>query len=84
MTEPERYTCEDVFRRLDDFLDRELGPAEMELVQRHLDTCEQCAREHRFEARVIDSIRGKLTQLGAPDLLVKRVARLLEDEKHRR
>ena len=28
MTEPERYTCEDVFRRLDDFLDRELGPDE--------------------------------------------------------
>lgn len=83
MTEPGRFTCEDVFRRLDDFLDRELASDELAMVQAHLDTCEQCAREHRFESRVIDSIRAKLSHLKAPETLVGRVSRLLEEERRR-
>ncbi len=83
MTEPHRFTCDDVFRRLDDYLDRELSAAEMQLVAEHLDTCAQCAAEHRFEARVIDSIKAKLSQIKAPDLLLKRVAKALEQERNK-
>ena len=83
MTEHERFTCEDVFRRLDDFLDRELSEPELELVRRHLDTCEQCAREHRFESGVIGSVREKLSQLRAPEPLTQRISRLLDEERRR-
>ncbi len=81
MTEPHRFTCDDVFRRLDDYLDRELSEAEMRLVAEHLDTCAQCAQEHRFEARVLDSIKGKLGKIKAPDLLLKRISKVLDDER---
>ena len=83
MTQPERFTCEDVFRRLDDYLDRELSERELELVRQHLDTCEQCAREHRFESGVLSSIRGKLGHLRAPETVMQRVTKLLEEERRR-
>ncbi len=81
MTEPHRFTCDDVFRRLDDYLDRELSDAEMRLVALHLDTCAQCAAEHRFESRVLDSIKGKLGQIKAPDLLLKRISKALDEAR---
>jgi len=83
MSAPDRLSCEEVFARLNDFLDRELAPDEMRLVQEHLDLCEVCAREHRFERRVLDSIKDRLQRLEAPDLLLKRVAKIIEDEKKR-
>ena len=81
MTESHRFTCDDVFRRLDDYLDRELSEAEMRLVAEHLDTCAQCAAEHRFEGRVLDSIKSKLGKIKVPDLLLKRVAKALDEER---
>jgi mycothiol system anti-sigma-R factor len=81
MTEPHRFTCDDVFRRLDDYLDRELSEAEMRLVAEHLDTCAQCAREQRFEARVLESIKDKLGKIKAPDLLLKRISKILDEER---
>lgn len=83
MSDAQWFTCEDVFRRLDDYLDRELSAEEMDRVTEHLETCAQCAQEQRFEARVIDTIKGKLRQLKAPDLLLKRVAKVLEQERKR-
>jgi anti-sigma factor (TIGR02949 family) len=72
-----RYTCEEAFRRLDDFLDRELSPDEMELVQQHLAICEGCAREFSFEASILANVRDKLRQVELPPglaALVQQVA----------
>ena len=68
-----RFTCEEAFRRLDDFLDRELSAPEMHLVREHLETCEGCAREFRFEASVIDGVRRKLRQIDVPPSLQARI-----------
>lgn len=83
MAEDNPSRCESVLRRLDDYLDRELTDAEMAQVREHLETCAQCAREHRFEARVLDRIRSKLGQIQAPDLLLRRVAKALDAERDR-
>jgi hypothetical protein len=45
MTPLSRYTCEEAFRRLDDYLDRELSSDETELVREHLEVCAGGARE---------------------------------------
>lgn len=74
MTPVDKLTCEEIFRRLDDFLDRELGPEEMRLVQEHLDTCAQCAHEHRFDRRVLDTVREKVRRIDTPTDLRSRVA----------
>lgn len=68
-----RYTCEEAFRRLDDYLDRELSPDETTLVQQHLEVCEGCAREFNFEASVIDHVRAKLRVANVPSDLAARV-----------
>jgi anti-sigma factor (TIGR02949 family) len=70
----ERYGCEDVFRRLDDYLDRELSAAERELVAQHLTECEACAREYRFETAFITDVRNRLRRIRAPDDLLDRIA----------
>jgi anti-sigma factor (TIGR02949 family) len=77
------YECADVFARLDDYLDRELTGAEMERVREHLEACAACAREHRFEAGILDGIKAKLRHLQAPDALVRRVTKLLDEERER-
>jgi mycothiol system anti-sigma-R factor len=71
---PDRFTCEEIFARLDDYLDRELTPAEQRLVREHLETCAACASEHRFETGVISGVRQKLGRLALPDDLMSRIA----------
>jgi len=73
MTHLNRYTCEEAFRRLDDYLDRELSAEEMTLVHEHLDTCAGCAREFNFEASVLRGVREKLRQIDLPDSLQARI-----------
>ena len=73
MTHLDRYTCEEAFRRLDDYLDRELSAEEMTLVHEHLDICAGCAREFNFEASVLRGVREKLRQIDLPDSLQARI-----------
>jgi anti-sigma factor (TIGR02949 family) len=77
MTQLNRTNCEEAFRRLDDFLDRRLTPAETEIIEAHLHICAWCAREFNFEASVLNGVRRKLRQLQAPaDLLTKVLSQL--------
>jgi len=75
MSQPlDRITCEAAFRRLDDFLDRQLTPDETRLVEDHLHTCAACAREFSFEASVLAGVRRKLRSIAAPADLVARIS----------
>lgn len=83
MANIDRYTCEEAFRRLDDYLDRELTPHELQLVREHLEVCAVCAAEYAFEASVLKQVRVKLQCVAAPaDLLAKirRALRQVEGE----
>jgi anti-sigma factor (TIGR02949 family) len=78
-----RYTCEEIFRRLDDYLDHELGPVEMRRVREHLETCAACASEYAFEANVLAEVRSKLQRISAPVELLGMVDELLAAERRR-
>lgn len=81
MNRPDRLTCEELFRRLDDYLDRELTADEMALVRSHLETCAQCAAEYAFESSVLRNVREKLRHIAAPgDLMAKISRRIAEAE----
>lgn len=72
MSKVDRYTCEETFRRLNDYLDRELSAHEMQLVREHLEICAVCAREFAFEESVLKEVRAKVQRIAAPpDLLAK-------------
>jgi len=66
MTAPDRFTCEEMFRRLDDYLDRELDADEMRLAAEHLATCAACAAEYRFDETVLRRVRERLARVQAP------------------
>lgn len=81
MTHLSRYTCEEAFRRLDDYLDRELSGEEMTLVHEHLEICAGCAREFNFEASVLNGVRSKLRQIELPPSLEARILAALHSER---
>ena len=73
MTHLSRYTCEEAFRRLDDYLDRELSAEEAVLVKEHLEICAGCAREFDFESSLLKGVRAKLRQIELPPTLQARI-----------
>jgi len=73
MSRLDAYTCHEAFRRLDDFVDRELPPEEMSLVSEHLETCAMCADEFEFEAVVLAEVRSKVQRISAPPDLMDRI-----------
>jgi len=80
MTHLNRYTCEEAFRRLDDYLDHELSAEEMVLVREHLEICAGCAREFNFESSVLKGVGDKLKQIDLPDTLQARILGILKSE----
>jgi anti-sigma factor (TIGR02949 family) len=83
MSKLDRSNCEEAFRRLDDFLDRELSPDEMRLIAEHLEVCAWCTREFNFEASVLHGVKRKLRQLDAPAELLSKVMSLLPRRESR-
>jgi anti-sigma factor (TIGR02949 family) len=81
MATPDRYTCEEMFRVLDDYLDRELGEAERTLVSEHLATCVVCAAEYRFEESVLTHLKAKIRRLAMPEDLMRRISRAIEQTR---
>jgi anti-sigma factor (TIGR02949 family) len=77
-----RVTCEEAFRRLDDYLDRELGEEETRLIDEHLVICEACLREFTFERSVVDGVRRKLARADTPpSSLMARIGARLAGER---
>jgi anti-sigma factor (TIGR02949 family) len=81
MAHIDRYTCEETFRRLDDYLDRELTPHEMQLVREHLEICAVCAAEYAFEESVLRQVRSKLQRIAAPPDLLAKITRALRQAR---
>jgi anti-sigma factor (TIGR02949 family) len=81
VAEHRHLTCEEVFRRLDDYLDRELDPGEVPQVERHLAECEMCAREYRFEGSVLAGVRKKVQRIQLPPGLLGRISRRLSQAR---
>lgn len=74
----DRFNCEQVFKRLDDYLDHELTPQEMKLIEEHLEICAWCAGAYDFQAGVINELRQRLQHIPAPDRLREKVANALK------
>lgn len=71
------WTCTEVLARLDDYVDRELAPADLERIRDHLHMCSVCASEFRFEESVIRQVRARLRRIAVPASLEAEVWRSL-------
>jgi anti-sigma factor (TIGR02949 family) len=68
-----RYSCEEAFARLADYVDRELSPDEIQRVDEHLETCIECAKEYAFEAGVLREIKERVRRIELPTSLRRKV-----------
>jgi anti-sigma factor (TIGR02949 family) len=68
-----RISCSETILRLDDFVDRSLSPAELELVEEHLLECVECADKYRFETSLVDAVRDRLSRIAAPESLLQTI-----------
>lgn len=84
MTQPTRYDCQQVFEKLDDFVDRELTPEEIGSVEEHLEICAVCARVFDFEASLLAEIRSKLRRIDVPEDLMQRISQALRQSEEKR
>jgi anti-sigma factor (TIGR02949 family) len=67
-------SCAETFRRLDDYLDRELTAADLREVEAHLEVCAVCAAEFTLERTVLEDIRAKVRRVRAPEGLLARIS----------
>ena len=74
----EGYSCEEVVRRLDFWVDRELRPHEFELLEAHLETCASCAVHARFARSFVSAIKERVRRIAVPPGLESQVKALLE------
>jgi anti-sigma factor (TIGR02949 family) len=80
MSHVDRYTCEDLIRKLDDYLDRRLDEEETRLVLEHLATCAICTMEYNFEAATLEELRQKARRIDAPADLLSRILTKIRTE----
>lgn len=79
MTHRDRFDCEELFRRLEDYVDRELTKDEIVLVEQHLAECEGCAMEYQFEKSFVREVRKKLRHIETSSDLLNRISRALRN-----
>ena len=74
-------TCEAILRQLDDYIDRELSPGDMHMVERHIEDCLRCADRYRFEISLMQEIRSRLRRIRLPGHLVASIRLRLDAER---
>ena len=79
--DPSHFDCRATFERLGDYLDRELSPEDIRCIEAHLDLCEVCTREYKFEAQVLCALKEKLRRISAPPGLLDKIRNAIEQAK---
>jgi predicted anti-sigma-YlaC factor YlaD len=64
-------TCKETLARLDDYLDRELSPHDLKMVERHLKMCRHCAQIFAFETDLLNEMKEKVQRLEVDGAQVK-------------
>ena len=72
--------CEAILQRLDEYIDRELSPGDMHMVERHLEECLHCAGRYRFQSSLMHGLRSRLRRIRLPCDLAARISVQLEGE----
>ena len=72
------FSCEEAIRRLNEYLDQELEPAEREVVLKHLQVCKPCLERFDFERNLLTALREKICRIAAPGHLRSKISHLIK------
>lgn len=76
-----RYSCQEIRRRLDAYVDGELADAEARAVEEHLAACERCAEQLAFERALLDGLKRRLRDADVPPGLRGKIRDALDRER---
>jgi mycothiol system anti-sigma-R factor len=71
--------CEEVLKRLYDYIDLELNDSLRSDIEEHLKLCRYCCRHHDFEVQLRELIKKSCFEKKAPDFLKNKISELLQD-----
>ena len=66
-------SCEQAYREVYQFLDRELSDDELTTVRQHLDDCPPCAHLFQFEGTIVRYVRERGARETCPAAVVKSI-----------
>jgi len=69
--------CEQVLKRIFEFLDRELADEDRNAVERHLHTCRSCFSRMEFERELKDRVQA-LSRADVPSRALDRIKALIQ------
>jgi anti-sigma factor (TIGR02949 family) len=72
--------CKEALRKLDDFVDRELSPADIKCIETHLRVCKHCAAKFAFETELIEELKAKVRRISVPPTLLKGIMEAIESQ----
>lgn len=61
------FDCEQTVRRLWDYLDEQLGPVDLAMIDAHLAECDRCPPHFAFERRFLEAVREARAGVETPD-----------------
>jgi mycothiol system anti-sigma-R factor len=69
--------CEEVLKRLYEYIDKELDENVTTEIVEHLKLCKYCCRHHDFEVQLKEMIQKSCFDKKAPDFLKNKISELL-------
>ena len=74
----EMLTCEEAAKRLYEYLDEEISPADYDKITLHLELCRICCKHFEFEEIIRSIIRNKTRSEKMPSLIKEKILKEME------
>ncbi|NLI16729.1 MAG: mycothiol system anti-sigma-R factor [candidate division Zixibacteria bacterium] len=69
--------CEEVLKRLNEYIDKELDETVTKEIMEHLKLCKYCCRHHDFEVQLKELIKKSCFDKKAPEILKNKISEML-------
>ncbi len=78
-TEPKKYDCAEVEKRVQAYLDNYLSDEEILKIEDHLSYCLPCDKKVEFEIKLKELIKHKANEKEYPKTLEEELKKIIED-----
>ena len=78
-TEPKKYDCAEVEKRVQAYLDNYLSDEEILKIEDHLSYCLPCDKKVEFELKLKELIKQKASENDYPKILEEELKKIIKD-----
>jgi anti-sigma factor (TIGR02949 family) len=77
-TEPKKYDCAEIEKRVQAFLDNQVSDKELLMIEDHLSYCLPCDKKVEFERRLKEIIKHKAAENEYPKVLDEELKKIIK------